>query len=132
MTASVAIERADAALRSARLLLDHGDNDGACNRAYYAMYEAAKACLLVVPGGMEPPLRTHSALIARFGLAVVKPGLLPLELGRAFNRVHELRLSADYNDEPVPQDLAADAVAWAERFVAAASALVSRTVTPRP
>jgi uncharacterized protein (UPF0332 family) len=31
---------------SARVLLDLGDVDGACNRAYYAMFDAARAALL--------------------------------------------------------------------------------------
>jgi uncharacterized protein (UPF0332 family) len=34
------------ALSSARQLLETGDADGACNRAYYAMFDAAQAALL--------------------------------------------------------------------------------------
>ncbi len=30
---------------SAKVLLDTGDEDGACNRAYYAMYDAARAAV---------------------------------------------------------------------------------------
>jgi uncharacterized protein (UPF0332 family) len=33
------MEKASRAIASARLLLDAGDVDGACNRAYYAMHE---------------------------------------------------------------------------------------------
>lgn len=36
------MQKADRALASARLLLDAGDTDGACNRAYYAMFDAAR------------------------------------------------------------------------------------------
>jgi uncharacterized protein (UPF0332 family) len=36
---------AQAAL-SAKVLLDTADADGACNRAYYAMFDAARAALL--------------------------------------------------------------------------------------
>ena len=39
------MEKASRAITSARLLLDAGDVDGACNRAYYAMHDAAKAAL---------------------------------------------------------------------------------------
>jgi uncharacterized protein (UPF0332 family) len=35
------MSKAARAVASARLLLDHGDVDGACNRAYYAMFDAA-------------------------------------------------------------------------------------------
>ncbi|MDR1661341.1 MAG: HEPN domain-containing protein [Azoarcus sp.] len=34
------------ALASAKALLDTGDADDACNRAYYAMFDAARAVLL--------------------------------------------------------------------------------------
>ena len=34
------------AASSAQILLDAGDVDGACNRAYYAMFDAARAALL--------------------------------------------------------------------------------------
>ncbi|MCO6434390.1 hypothetical protein [Nitrosomonas nitrosa] len=34
------------AAASAKLLLDTGDADGASNRAYYAMFDAARAALL--------------------------------------------------------------------------------------
>lgn len=40
------IAKANRALASAKLLLDSGDVDGACNRAYYAMFDAARAALL--------------------------------------------------------------------------------------
>ncbi len=39
-------EKASRAVASARLLLDAGDVDGACNRAYYAMFDAARAALI--------------------------------------------------------------------------------------
>lgn len=35
------------ACASARVLFDLSDVDGACNRAYYAMFDAARAALLV-------------------------------------------------------------------------------------
>lgn len=34
------------AAASARVLLEIGDADGACNRAFYAMFDAARAALL--------------------------------------------------------------------------------------
>ena len=35
--------KAKRAISSAKMLLDDGDIDGACNRAYYAMFDAAHA-----------------------------------------------------------------------------------------
>jgi uncharacterized protein (UPF0332 family) len=37
------LAKARPALASAKLLLASGDVDGACNRAYYAMFDAARA-----------------------------------------------------------------------------------------
>ena len=41
------IFKANRAIESAKLLHNAGDIDGACNRAYYAMFDAAKAALPV-------------------------------------------------------------------------------------
>jgi uncharacterized protein (UPF0332 family) len=40
------MNKTEKALASARLLLTAGDRDGATNRAYYAMFDAATAALL--------------------------------------------------------------------------------------
>jgi uncharacterized protein (UPF0332 family) len=39
------LQKAETSVKSARMLLDAGDTDSACSRAYYAMYDAARACL---------------------------------------------------------------------------------------
>jgi uncharacterized protein (UPF0332 family) len=94
--------KATRAVASARLLLSDGDVDGACNRAYYAMFDAARAALLVLVPGIDPALvKTHGGLISMFSLHFVKPGILPVELGRSLNRAHEVRLIADYVGEEV-------------------------------
>lgn len=82
------------ALESARLLLDAGDADGARNRAYYAMFDAARAALASETSPEDT--RTHNGLIAAFRLRLVKTGRLPKELGRMLNRAEEVRLLADY------------------------------------
>ena len=46
MTADDLLHQAVIALSSAKLLLDTGDSGDACNRAYYAMFDAARAALL--------------------------------------------------------------------------------------
>ena len=67
--------KAERALASAKLLLDSGDVDGACNRAYYAMFDAARAALLSINAPVPAEVaRTLSGLIAAFSLHLVKPG----------------------------------------------------------
>lgn len=65
--------KADTALASARLLLDAEDSDGATNRAYYAMFDAATA-VLQWAGTADIP-KTHSGVIARFGRNLVQTGI---------------------------------------------------------
>ena len=112
--------KARQACRSARVLLETGDVDGACNRAYYAMFDAARAALLAshAPVGPEPA-KTHSSLIAAFSLHLIKNGPLSRDIGRLLNRGEEVRLVADYNGESVTQSDAERQVAEAELFVTA-------------
>ncbi len=114
------MRKAARACISARLLLGAGDADGACNRAYYAMFDAAKAVLLEYTGADAAALgKTHSGLITVFGLHLVKPGIVAVELGRALNRAEEVRLIADYKGDSIDALDAEEMVASAEVFVAA-------------
>ena len=72
--------KATRALASAKLLLETGDCDGACNRAYYAMFNAAHAAIFSANSNVNPAtIKTHRGLIAAFGEHLVKTGLLPVE-----------------------------------------------------
>ena len=94
--------KAHRALASAHKLLQDNDSDGACNRAYYAMFDAARAALLASKALVPPEIaKTHSGLIAAFSLHLVKPGLFPIELGKSFNKAEDLRLVADYKGDPI-------------------------------
>lgn len=80
------MDKAQKALASARILLDAGDMDGAANRAYYAMFDAAVAALSWAGAGADTgqsPPKTHSGLITSFGNHLVRTGKLAPEFGRA-------------------------------------------------
>lgn len=110
--------KAHRALASARKLLEDGDSDGACNRAYYAMFDAARAALIASKAPVPPEIaKTHSGLISAFSLHLVKPGLFPVELGRTFNKVEDLRLIADYKGDAIPTENALWAVEQAQVFI---------------
>lgn len=85
------------------------------------MFDAARAMLTSVRGPVEAGLaaRTHSGLIAAFGLHVVKEGLLPRDWGRQLNRALELRQLADYTGESIELAEASALVEQAQRFVQA-------------
>lgn len=112
------LAKAIQAASSAKVLLDTGDADGACNRAYYAMFDAARAALLASGAPVEQEVaRTHSGLISAFSLHLVKTGRVPVELGKAINKAEELRLIADYKGDPLEREVAAWAVSQAQIFV---------------
>ncbi len=113
------MRKATRALASARLLAADGDHEGACNRAYYAMFDAAHAALLAggPPAESGNTTRTHRGLIAAFGQWLVQPGTLPADLGRALNRVERARLLADYTGEETDAETARQSVDEASRFL---------------
>lgn len=91
MNADTLLHKAHTALASAKLLLESGDADGACNRAYYAMFDAARAALMAFQNSDEVlTIKTHSGLISSFSLQLVKPGMIDIELGKALNKVEDL------------------------------------------
>jgi uncharacterized protein (UPF0332 family) len=114
------LAKAERALDSAWLLLGDGDIEGACNRAYYAMFDAAHAALML-SGAVAGPAetRTHSGLIGAFGKHLVKSGRLPADLGRVLNQVERMRLLADYTGEDIEQERARWVVEQAASFVGA-------------
>jgi uncharacterized protein (UPF0332 family) len=117
------IGKAERALEEARLLLRGGKTEGTCSRAYYAMHDAAHAALFATGAETQDAIiKTHHRLIAEFGKKIVLGGHIDAELGRAFNRVQDIRLLADYDAEQPSFDDARWAVEQAEAFVAATKA----------
>ena len=117
------IDKAERALGEAQFLLREKATEGACNRAYYAMFDAAHAALFAA--GYRPAqgvFKTHQGLIAEFGLQLVQTGRINPIFGRSINRVQEIRLVADYSADPPSLEDATSAVEKAEQFVAAMKA----------
>jgi uncharacterized protein (UPF0332 family) len=114
------IAKASHSARSARILLEAGENEGACNRAYYAMFNAAHAALLWSGAHINPgETKKHNSLIAAFGKHLVLTGLLPSELGKALNKAENVRILADYTGEEIEAENAEEIVKQASLFVRA-------------
>lgn len=113
------LAKAYTACSSARVLLELGDIDGATNRAYYAMFDAARFALLASGAPVQSDIgRTHSGLISAFGNHLVKNGPVSKDMGRLLNRAHEIRQLADYKGASVEPGDALEMVNQAESFVA--------------
>lgn len=122
---STLLTRAKTTVRSARLLLDAGDTNGAINRAYYAMFDAARAALNKV----DPRLlktKKHSTLIRRFGKHVVEDRGFDRSLGRAFSQTEDVRVATDYEEERADEATARKAVEVADKFVSAVEQFVQQ------
>lgn len=129
ITPDVLMSKAMRACASARVLLDLGDVDGACNRAYYAMFDAARAALLASGAPVEAHIgKTHSGLIAAFGLHLVKDGPISKEMGRLLKRAEEIRLVSDYQGESVEPEDAWEMLRQAEVFIEAMQPLLAKPV----
>jgi uncharacterized protein len=105
-------------LAAARLLLENGYTDEASSRAYYAMFDAARAALAVAKAPVDAEVaRTHGGLMSAFARYLVRPGLVSPQIGRTFAQAQHIRLVADYKGDPVSAAEAARAVEWAAAFI---------------
>jgi uncharacterized protein (UPF0332 family) len=109
------------AVRS-KVLLDTGDADGACNRAYYAMFDAARAALLVSGHDVG---RTHKGILCTFSDRLVKNGPVSKDMGRRLKHAETFRYVADYEGDPVHLDDAREIVGSAEAFISAMQTFMS-------
>lgn len=122
------MDKAKRAHKSAIALFNEGDYDGAVNRAYYAMHDAAKSSLvhLRVPGAEE--IRTHSGLIAAFSQNLVKTGKVDAELGRILSRAEQARLIADYSGATLGGDKAKEHLLKAKHFISEIERMVTKDI----
>ena len=61
------------------------------SRAYYAALHYARALLLL----KEEEPKTHEGVLRRLSFYFVRTGVLSLEEGKVFSRLHKLREEAD-------------------------------------
>ena len=101
---------------AAKLFLEYGDADGAADRAYYAMFNAARAALF--SNGFEA-VRTHKGLMMAFERFLRENNPEHKELGRLLRRAHEAMRLADYTSDSVDMDEARELAEQAAVFVAA-------------
>lgn len=91
------------AAAAARTLFERADAEGAINRAYYAMFDAARAALEFVDPDLATA-KTHNTILRRFSKYIVMQQGLDRALGRALRLAEKSRLAADYDSQPVSMD----------------------------
>jgi uncharacterized protein (UPF0332 family) len=106
--------KSEESLEAARVLLTAGSHGKCISSAYYAMFHAAKALLLLE--GQDA--KTHSGLLNVFGETFITTGEIDKHIAKLFRRLKRLRQKADYTyDYNPPFEEAEQAVIDAERFV---------------
>ena len=116
--------KAEVAAQSARLLCERGDTDGAINRAYYAVFGAARAALASVRASLAQSKR-HGTIFRRFEQHVVAERGFPADRGRAFlSRQMSSRHAADYGEARADEAIARGVVSEMDRFLAEVGSLL--------
>jgi uncharacterized protein (UPF0332 family) len=130
------IAKAVRALESAAALLGKEDFEGSANRAYYAMFHAARAAL--ASRNLEIRSRGHGTLVGQFGRHFITDGTFQGSWP-TINEVQKLRHVGDYDAPTLARADAEEALQSAHEFVACADEASQATRTssligpsPRP
>ena len=122
---SASWKKAEKAARSARTLLATGDADGAINRAYYAIFTAARVALAAIDPDLEVT-KSHATVIRRFGKHLVKERGLDVAFGRLLAKTDHARRTADYEAEEITQGEAERVLDEMDRLLAAVEDFLKR------
>ena len=110
------MEIAEEACLDARLLLERGSPNGAMNRAYYAMFDAALAVLLA--SGAPPDIgKSHTGMTKYFTKFIYDTRPEHKDLGSQLRKAFNARCLADYGRAKVSVDAARSLVEEADKFV---------------
>lgn len=118
--AKASLERAEKALKSAKLLQENGELEDAASRAYYAMFHTARAILF--SKGISA--KTHRGTISLFGEKIVKQGILTEEYADMLRKAFDLRQKSDYElYTQLNAEAVKEAIRNAEKFIKKAKEL---------
>lgn len=117
MSEELFLGKAQEALKSAKLSLENGCPNSTANRAYYAVFHAARAALVAAGECVPERPWSHDALQAAFANLIHRRKLYPSSLRGSASRLLQHRELADYGMSVVSLKAAKDAVREAEEFV---------------
>jgi uncharacterized protein (UPF0332 family) len=101
-------------LEAAEILLKNRKIVDSINRAYYAMFHAARALLYL--HNIQP--KTHEGVIREFSRIISEEKIMDKKFGRSLRQVFEMRESGDYRVGVIlEEEDARDALEKAKEFV---------------
>jgi uncharacterized protein (UPF0332 family) len=116
------LDKAEHAIRAARLLIDNGEAAFAAGRAYYAMFYTAEA-LLWEEGRSS---RSHSGVHSLFGEMFAKSGRMDSRYHRWMLDAFDRRIQGDYGfDAVLPAEDARRTIEQSSEFLQVARHLLS-------
>ncbi len=108
------MDKAEEFLAEAKALHGLGFWRGATNRAYYAMFTAARAVLKF----KDIQAKTHAGVHQKFSELLVKAAILPLDLAKMLTRAYQYRQEADYEpEEDIDEETATKIFTDAQTFL---------------
>jgi uncharacterized protein (UPF0332 family) len=122
MTPPPFLDKALEAIQSAEFLTQSDRVNSATNRAYYAMFHAARAALIAAKISGVDQNWSHEAIQSQFAVLSRRRKAYPAELAADLAWVRGVRHIADYRESMVSSRQAKDALRRATRFVSAIQA----------
>ena len=113
------LEKANRCLQTASINLEANDPDAACNRAYYAMHNAARGALFAARQRELSRAKTHSGVISAFSEHLVKTGQIDQIYSRSLAIESNRRQLSDYEGDAISAEAAKESITSATAFVAA-------------
>ena len=97
---SYRFQRAEESLKAAEIMYEKNMLIFAMNRIYYSMFYAVQAALIL----QIISFSKHGQVKAYLNRELVKTGIIPLSLGRIYNKAFEYRQKFDYVDFAEPDE----------------------------
>jgi uncharacterized protein (UPF0332 family) len=108
------MEKSRESLEAARVMVREKMLAFAMNRIYYSMFYSVLALL----GKRSISFSKHGQVKGYFNREFIKSGLLPIDMGRLYNKAFEYRQKFDYVDFAIPEeDMVIEYIEKAELFV---------------
>lgn len=112
---SYRLQRSNESIKAAEIMLQNKMLTFAMNRIYYAMFYAVQAFLVL----KKVSFSKHGQVKAFFNRELIKTGILPIQLGRLYNKAFEYRQKFDYVDFSEPDtEMVVNYLEGAQKFVA--------------
>ena len=110
---SYRMERSNESIQAAEIVLERGMFTFSMNRIYYAIFYAVQA-LLALHG---VSFSKHGQVKGYYNRELIKTDILPMEMGRLYNKAFQYRQKFDYVDFAVPdRDMVSEYIEKARGF----------------